>query len=196
MTIGLDVFIILAGAGGLVLALPRPRRALRNGLRRLVLHRTAAEGADALREGLVDAISTGHNTGAMQKDARDRLLGALDLTQRTVDEIMRHRRQIEMIDADSGPERILTQALASPHTRLPVFRGSDDNITVQILRIDAVPQREPAGIINQTSQLPLPPLPEPRARSFPAPSAAAAAAAKPAVPAPASTSSIAAGSSW
>jgi Mg2+/Co2+ transporter CorB len=33
-----------------------------------------------------------------------------------------------MIDADSGPERILTQALASPHTRLPVFRGSDDNI--------------------------------------------------------------------
>jgi serine/threonine protein phosphatase PrpC len=42
-------------------------------------------------------------------------------------------------------------------------RGSDDNITVQILRIDAVPQREPAGIFNQTSQLPLPPLPEPRA---------------------------------
>ncbi|MGY4458913.1 serine/threonine protein phosphatase PrpC [Bradyrhizobium sp. LB13.1] len=42
-------------------------------------------------------------------------------------------------------------------------RGSDDNITVQILRIDAVPHREPAGIFNQTSQLPLPPLPEPRA---------------------------------
>ncbi|MFK4538951.1 serine/threonine protein phosphatase PrpC [Bradyrhizobium ottawaense] len=42
-------------------------------------------------------------------------------------------------------------------------RGSDDNITVQIIRIDAVPQREPAGIFNQTSQLPLPPLPEPRA---------------------------------
>jgi hypothetical protein len=42
-------------------------------------------------------------------------------------------------------------------------RGSDDNITVQILRIDAVPQREPSGIFNQTSELPLPPLPEPRA---------------------------------
>lgn len=42
-------------------------------------------------------------------------------------------------------------------------RGSDDNITVQILRIDAVPQREPADIFNQTSELPLPPLPEPRA---------------------------------
>lgn len=42
-------------------------------------------------------------------------------------------------------------------------RGSDDNITVQILRIDAVPQREPIGIFNQASELPLPPLPEPRA---------------------------------
>ncbi|AND88271.1 MULTISPECIES: bifunctional protein-serine/threonine kinase/phosphatase [Bradyrhizobium] len=42
-------------------------------------------------------------------------------------------------------------------------RGSDDNITVQILRVDAVPQRDSAGIFNQTFELPLPALPEPRA---------------------------------
>ncbi|MDA9509635.1 protein kinase [Bradyrhizobium sp. CCBAU 11386] len=42
-------------------------------------------------------------------------------------------------------------------------RGSDDNITVQILRIDAVPRRDSAGIFNQTFELPLPALPEPRA---------------------------------
>ncbi len=41
---------------------------------------------------------------------------------------MRHRRQIEMVDADQTPDEILTQVLASPHTRLPVFRDSDDNI--------------------------------------------------------------------
>jgi Mg2+/Co2+ transporter CorB len=70
----------------------------------------------------------GHSEGAVEKDARDRLLGALDLTHRTVDEIMRHRRQIEMINADDAPEKILSQALASPHTRLPIFRGSDENI--------------------------------------------------------------------
>jgi len=118
--------VLLAAA--ISLGLPRPRRALRAFLNRLIVRRTAAEGAEALREGLVDAISTGHTTGAMQKDARDRLLGALDLSHRTVDEIMRHRRQIEMIDADLPPERILTQALASPYTRLPVFRDSDENI--------------------------------------------------------------------
>lgn len=40
-------------------------------------------------------------------------------------------------------------------------RGSDDNITVQILRIDAVP--EETGVFDRTSTLPLPPLLEPRA---------------------------------
>ena len=74
----------------------------------------------------------GHRTwpfsGAVEKEDRDRLLGALDLRHRTVDEIMRHRRQIEMIDADLPPGEIITRVLASPHTRLPIFRDSDDNI--------------------------------------------------------------------
>ena len=64
----------------------------------------------------------------MEKEDRDRLLGALDLSDRTVDEIMRHRRQIEMIDADLAPGEILTRVLASPHTRLPIYRDSDENI--------------------------------------------------------------------
>lgn len=42
-------------------------------------------------------------------------------------------------------------------------RGSDDNITVQILRIDAVPDAASSDIFDQTSELPAPPLPEPRA---------------------------------
>ena len=82
----------------------------------------------ALREEIVGAIALGHSEGAVEKEDRDRLLGALDLSHRTVEEVMRHRRQIEMIDADKTPGEIITQALASPHTRLPVFRGSDENI--------------------------------------------------------------------
>ena len=89
---------------------------------------THASAMEALRDDIAGAIAIGHSGGAMEKDARDRLLGALDLTHRTVDEIMRHRRQIEMIDADLSPGEILTRVLASPYTRLPIFRGSDDNI--------------------------------------------------------------------
>ncbi|MDM7930613.1 HlyC/CorC family transporter [Tabrizicola sp.] len=82
----------------------------------------------ALREEIAGAIALGHSEGAVEKEDRDRLLGALDLGHRTVDEIMRHRRQIEMIDADLPPGEIITRILASPHTRLPIFRDSDDNI--------------------------------------------------------------------
>ncbi len=82
----------------------------------------------ALREEIAGAIALGHSGGAVEKEDRDRLLGALDLSDRTVDEIMTHRSQIEMIDAESSPDEILTQCLASPHTRLPVYRGSDENI--------------------------------------------------------------------
>ncbi len=82
----------------------------------------------ALQEEIVGAISLGHSEGAMEKDARDRLLGALDLGQRTVDEIMRHRRQIEMIDADLPPGELITKVLASPHTRLPLYRDNEENI--------------------------------------------------------------------
>ena len=82
----------------------------------------------ALQEEIVGAISLGHSEGAMEKDARDRLLGALDLDQRTVDEIMRHRRQIEMIDAELPPGELITKVLASPHTRLPLYRDNEENI--------------------------------------------------------------------
>lgn len=104
-------------------------RALVRGLLRLVGVR-ADPGAKflALREEIVGAIALGHSEGAVEKEDRDRLLGALDLADRTVEEVMLHRRQIEMIDADHSPDAIITQALASPHTRLPVYRGDDENI--------------------------------------------------------------------
>jgi len=82
----------------------------------------------SVHEEIAGAIALGHSAGAMEKEDRDRLLGALDLAHRTVSEIMRHRSQIEMIDADRPPAEIIAQVLASPHTRLPVFRGGDENI--------------------------------------------------------------------
>lgn len=82
----------------------------------------------ALREEVFGAISLGHSEGAFEKEDRDRLLGALDLADRTVDEIMRHRREMEMVDADLAPDEIVARVLASSHSRLPVFRGSDENI--------------------------------------------------------------------
>ncbi len=82
----------------------------------------------AVREEIAGALQLGHSEGVVQKEDRDRILGALDLGDRTVEEIMLHRSGIEMIDAASKPEQILQQCLDSSHTRLPVFKGEPENI--------------------------------------------------------------------
>lgn len=82
----------------------------------------------AVREEIAGALYLGHSEGVVEKEDRDRILGALDLGDRAVEEIMRHRSGIEMIDADMEPREILDQCLQSSHTRLPVFRGDPDNI--------------------------------------------------------------------
>ena len=80
------------------------------------------------RDEIVGVITQGHTEGGVMKEDRDRLLGALDLGDRTVEEIMLHRSNIEMIDAATPPAQILDQCLASRHTRLPVFEGEPENI--------------------------------------------------------------------
>ena len=82
----------------------------------------------AAQEEIAGAIALHHSEGSVEKADRDRLLGALDLGQRQVEEVMLHRRDIEMIDAEAPPEEILAQAINSPHTRIPIFQGEPENI--------------------------------------------------------------------
>ncbi|OWU77094.1 HlyC/CorC family transporter [Phaeobacter sp. 22II1-1F12B] len=82
----------------------------------------------AVREEIAGALNLGHSEGVVEKEDRDRILGALDLGDRAVEEIMLHRSGIEMIDADNPPSDILQQCLDSPHTRLPVYRQDQENI--------------------------------------------------------------------
>lgn len=82
----------------------------------------------AVREEIAGALQLGHSEGVVEKEDRDRILGALDLSERTVEEIMLHRSKIEMIDANARPQEILEQCLESSHTRLPVFRDDPENI--------------------------------------------------------------------
>ena len=84
--------------------------------------------SDAAQEEIAGAIALGHVEGTVEKDDRDRLLGALDLKDREVEEIMLHRSNIEMIDAAADPQEIVRQSLDSPHTRLPIFKDDPENI--------------------------------------------------------------------
>ncbi len=82
----------------------------------------------SVRDEIAGALALAHSEGSFHKDDRDRLLGALDLADRTVEEIMLHRSKIEMINAEAPANAILTAVLASPHSRLPIYRGERENI--------------------------------------------------------------------
>jgi Mg2+/Co2+ transporter CorB len=74
------------------------------------------------------AIDLHHSEGAVEREERYRLLAALDLGEREVGAVMRHRRNIQTISADEKPETILDFCLSSPHTRIPLWRGEPENI--------------------------------------------------------------------
>ncbi len=82
----------------------------------------------AVKEEIEGALTLGRSEGTVEKEDRDRILGALDLDERTVDEIMLHRSQIELIDAGKPAGEVLEQALKSPYTRLPIYRDEPENI--------------------------------------------------------------------
>jgi Mg2+/Co2+ transporter CorB len=62
------------------------------------------------------------------RQERQMLQSILDLDDVGVEAIMAHRQTVTMIDIDDPPKDIVDQALASPFTRLPLYKGDPDNI--------------------------------------------------------------------
>ncbi len=62
------------------------------------------------------------------KTHRDMLGSVLDLDELEVSEVMVHRRNMKMIDAAIGPEAIVEEVVASPYTRIPLWRDNPENI--------------------------------------------------------------------
>jgi len=75
--------------------------------------------------GAVDLL---HREGSVVKADRDRLGGVLDLGELEVSDVMIHRTSMRMLNADETPETNVRAVLESPYTRMPIWRGSTDNI--------------------------------------------------------------------
>ncbi|MEM1391017.1 MAG: HlyC/CorC family transporter [Pseudomonadota bacterium] len=82
-------------------------------------------------------IDLHHSEEGLDAKNRHRLVGALDLKDMTVEEVMIHRKNIFMINADQPAEIIIRQALSTPHTRLPLYKGDQEEI-VGVLHVKDV----------------------------------------------------------
>jgi Mg2+/Co2+ transporter CorB len=80
------------------------------------------------REELRGAVDLLHRAGVVEKFDRDMMGGVLDLGELTVSDVMVHRTKMVMLDADEPPQALVSATLAAAVTRLPLWRGTPDNI--------------------------------------------------------------------
>lgn len=111
-------------------------------------------------EELRGALDLLHREGSVIKADRDRLGGLLDLEELEVSDVMKHRTVMRAINADDPPEAIVRTVLESPFTRMPLWRGSTENIigivhAKDLLRALAEPDMEPRDLdIGKIAQKP------------------------------------------
>jgi Mg2+/Co2+ transporter CorB len=80
------------------------------------------------REELRGAVDLFHREGGVEKLDRDMFGGVLDLRDLALSDVMIHRTNMIMLDADEKPEDLVNAVIASPVTRLPLWRGNPENI--------------------------------------------------------------------
>jgi len=79
-------------------------------------------------ERLRGAVDLLHHEGKFEKQDRDMLGGLLDLRELQVSDVMIHRTEMVMVNADLPPEELMQEVLASEYTRIPLWREKPENI--------------------------------------------------------------------
>jgi Mg2+/Co2+ transporter CorB len=79
-------------------------------------------------ERLRGAVDLLHHEGKVEKQDRDMFGGLLDLRELQVSDVMVHRTEMVMVNADLPPEDLVREVLASEYTRIPLWREKPENI--------------------------------------------------------------------
>jgi Mg2+/Co2+ transporter CorB len=92
-----------------------------------------ASDPEASHDEIRGTVNLHHQEGTVEREHRDMLTGVLDLRELQIADVMVHRKAIQSIDADQKPEALIEALLDTDHTRVPVWRGTPDNI-IGVLR--------------------------------------------------------------
>ncbi len=100
----------------------------------------SAQFADAVmsEEELMDIIEESTRSGLVDKTEHELIESIFRFTDKTAREIMIPRKEITAVEYDNAPEAILEQVVLDGYTRMPVYKGSLDNIVGVIYAKDVV----------------------------------------------------------
>ena len=104
--------------------------------------RTAVLSAHEELRGTLDLQ---HREGGIVKDERDRIGGLLDLADLEVSDVMVHRTNMVALNVDDDREKIVRTVLASPYTRIPLWRDKPDNFVAILHAKDLLRALSDAG---------------------------------------------------
>jgi Mg2+/Co2+ transporter CorB len=116
---------VVAIIGPLALAIERLVRLM---LRPFGIHIGANTPILSASEEIRGQLDLLHKEGNVAKVERDMMGGLLDLEELSVSEVMVHRTKMRTINADLSSEEIVREVLSSSYTRMPLWRGSQENI--------------------------------------------------------------------
>jgi magnesium and cobalt exporter, CNNM family len=127
------VALIVAPFMRVVIALLNPFTTAIQLVVRLILKLTPTKRDDAANilaaheeiRGTIELKTIG---GAVAKGDAAMLGGVLDLRSLQVLDIMIHRTKMQTINVDDPPQKVVDEALKSPHTRIPLWKDEPDNI--------------------------------------------------------------------
>ncbi|HSG95021.1 MAG TPA: HlyC/CorC family transporter [Afifellaceae bacterium] len=88
----------------------------------------AGDDLVSAHEEIRGAVDLLHHEGSVRKGDRDMLGGLLDLSALDVSDIMVHRTNMQALNADDPTRKIIDAVMASPYTRLPLWRDEPENI--------------------------------------------------------------------
>src|ERR1700744_615672 len=80
-------------------------------------------------ERLRGAVDLLHHEGKVEKHDRDMLGGLLDLRELEVSDVMIHRTEVVMVNADLPADELVGEVLASEYNRIPLLGDKPGNIT-------------------------------------------------------------------
>jgi CBS domain containing-hemolysin-like protein len=102
-----------------------------------LLHRMAArlvrasarpDPSEEIKDEILSAVEEGTREGSLEASEKRMIEGVIDLRDVTVDRVMTPRTEMVCIDVETGPEEAIARSLEDGLSRLPVFRGTPDDI--------------------------------------------------------------------
>lgn len=85
-------------------------------------------GTEEAHDEIRGSVELHHREGNVEREHRDMIGGILDLRELLVGDVMRHRTNMESLDADLPRRELLDAVIASQHSRVPLWKNEPENI--------------------------------------------------------------------